>query len=278
MALNSYHNSTHDNPQDMLCLSGSYGTRRFVRLSLMIPLNDEQHGSRLMSRLCGVATSGSLHAHDKIDLNTVIPEALQEGIWPTPDDPPQVLGTKARIEGHHFMETNPIDTYLTEVRQSVFFQNHETEGSLQYYIKWYRDRAPGHMRLFRTLGLIVLIFSATLPLVAVLGSQLPGQNLLVASMSVVIAVATGINAFFRWDTAWQGYISAQLTLEQLYNHWQITIAQAKVQTDTAKGLEIVQKATEELIEHAQRVIETETKGYFSVQRFPESQEPQSETK
>jgi hypothetical protein len=80
--------------------------------------------------------------------------------------------------------------------------------------------------------------------VNVLGSASP-QDL----SPIHLRLATGLNAFYRWDAAWQGYVGA----------------------------------TDLFVSQAYEVIEAETKDYFTNQRFPDSknqnvtQDPRSQS-
>jgi hypothetical protein len=103
-------------------------------------------------------------------------------------------------------ETTDIDRYLQELRKTPFFQAEEIskdnkeifpEGSFAYYLHYYRSRAPGRMTWFRGSGVVVIACSAALPVVAAFSPPLWPSLL-----AVVVALATGINAFYRWDAAW----------------------------------------------------------------------------
>ena len=99
----------------------------------------------------------------------------------------------------------------------------------------------------------------------------------------MVALATGLNAFYRWDAAWQGYVGAQLALERLRQDWENAIADARSCSAAAEGRERARSATERFVSQAYEVIETETKGYFTNQRFPDSkkqnvtQDPRSQS-
>lgn len=168
-----------------------------------------------------------------------------------------------------------IDSYLREVKQSRFFRGEKVEGSFAYNLRFYRRQAPRQRRLFRASGMFVLLLSVALPVVAAFGERLPQQYLWLSVMSALIALLTGANAFFQWGTAWQGSISAQLALERLCHNWEIAIADARTNPDPAKGRETARNATERLIAQAHRVIEAETRGFFTNQRFPDNKDQDS---
>lgn len=166
---------------------------------------------------------------------------------------------------HHIL-----DKYLDEVKKSVFFQDKETTGSFQSYIEWYRKRAPHKRLCYRASGLLIIMFGIALPILAAFGKDLKHNDLWVSILAGLIALLTGLNSFFRWDVAWQGYIQAQLTLDRLQKEWELAVAKARALPSVDEGLKVAIEATEQFQARAYDIVEAETKGYFTVQKLPDT--------
>jgi hypothetical protein len=171
---------------------------------------------------------------------------------------------------------NSVKAFLDQIEQTIFFKDAQTQGSLAYNIEFYRRITPRKRWAFRISGGLVIFLSATLPIFAAFGGQLFGpsntevKDLLVASIATLIAILSGLNAFFRWDVGWRGQISAMLSLQNLRAQWEIRKAKALIEPDPAKGLAILEDAVEKLMADANSVIAAETEEYFTVQKFPDS--------
>lgn len=163
-----------------------------------------------------------------------------------------------------------VDDYLEGVKQLRFFQNANVEGSLKYYVRWYERRAKRKSLGFRLTGALVVFLSVALPIFAAFGDGLPSKDLWVSIIAGAIALCSGINAFFRWDTGWRGSIEAQLKLEQLQDQWDYKIERARTYPDPVKGFQLAKEATARLINTSHEIIMSETKQYFEAQKFPDS--------
>ena len=160
-----------------------------------------------------------------------------------------------------------LEDYLNEVRKSVFFQKKNTAGSFESYLEWYRKRAPRARIFYRASGILIILLGVALPILAAFGKELVYKDLLVSISAGLIALLTGINSFFRWDVAWHGHIQAELTLDRLHKDWEFAIARAKAHPEVAEALKMAIEATEQFQTRVHVVVEAETKGYFTVQKF-----------
>ncbi len=94
--------------------------------------------------------------------------------------------------------------------------NAATEIKIQYVdtlTSWYRNHTAGPRIMFRCAGILTIILSAARPGLAV--ASFSHQKETLASISITIAVLTGLGSFFRWERTWHGNMSARLALEQL---------------------------------------------------------------
>lgn len=170
-------------------------------------------------------------------------------------------------------QPNLTDKYLTDLQEVLFFKGKEDNGSLAWFVDYYNKHAGRTMRWFRLFGVLVIVLSASLPLLAAYEAQLPGGTMIVSLVAVLIAIATGISTFFRWDVGCQGYIGAKLALLDLESNGHVKIAWARREPDAAGGLTQAQEATEQFMRQAHLLVMAETKGYFDMQRNPDGQEP-----
>jgi hypothetical protein len=94
--------------------------------------------------------------------------------------------------------------------------------------------------------------------VATFGEPLPREKLWLSVMAAAIALLTSVNAFYRWDESWRGFINAQLELERLRDRWEIEIAGAKTHPNLAERLNLAKAATERFVEQAREAIQSES--------------------
>lgn len=64
----------------------------------------------------------------------------------------------------------------------------------------YNLRATWHRRLYRFSGMVVILAGAGLPLLVSL--DYAGKNIAISATGVLVAVVTGLRAFYRWDQSW----------------------------------------------------------------------------
>ncbi|MDY0013632.1 MAG: hypothetical protein RBS40_12150 [Rhodocyclaceae bacterium] len=55
------------------------------------------------------------------------------------------------------------DNYLAALERQVFFADEHVQGSVRWYIRWYRERAPAKRCWFRIWGGVALVASISLP-------------------------------------------------------------------------------------------------------------------
>ena len=164
----------------------------------------------------------------------------------------------------------PLKTYLQELNKTAFFQDASTLGSFLYYYEWYKSKAPKHRLAFRGLGLIVLLLSVLLPVIVAAEEKIPKRKAVVIFISLAIALSTGINSFYRFDSSWKGYITAQLQLEYERNIWEAEIAKASAMVDPTDQVKSATLSTENFINRTNDIIRQETTGFFEVQKMPKN--------
>ncbi len=177
---------------------------------------------------------------------------------------------------------NPPDSvvtqYVADLEKTPFFAGRETRGSLASMIVYYESRTPRKRSFFRTSGVLVILLSAALPVVASFGNTFLGsdgtaiayKNLAVSIMATAIAVLTGLNAFFHWDATWRGYTQAMFELYEIRAEWEARKAEALLESNPDHALGMLREAQRRAIAGAYDVAKSEIKEYFTRQSFPKS--------
>jgi hypothetical protein len=135
-------------------------------------------------------------------------------------------------------------------------------------LNWYRGHARVPMILFRTTGVLLIVLSVSVPLLAVLEGI--WQEAVLPVVALVIAGLTGLNSFFQWHTSWQGYRQTQYALEHLIAQWELKITEAKHHPNRDQRLEMVIQATDKLLRDTGQITATETGSYFERVRVPDT--------
>ncbi|HVK26577.1 MAG TPA: DUF4231 domain-containing protein [Actinokineospora sp.] len=82
---------------------------------------------------------------------------------------------------------------------------------------FYHARAIWNRRFYRLSGVLVILTGAALPLLATL--EYPGKTLVISLAGAIIALLTGLNAFYRWDQSWVLVRGTEITLTSAYWRW-----------------------------------------------------------
>jgi hypothetical protein len=126
---------------------------------------------------------------------------------------------------------------------------------------WYHGRARRNRLAFRSAGVLVILLSAVLPLLA--GFDFDHKDWTLGLIGVAIAVTTALRSFYQWDQLWSLLRQADFDLTDLLAEWELAVAGAKRPAD-------VHGLTERLLQAADEVRGRESKGYFATLKFPES--------
>ena len=135
--------------------------------------------------------------------------------------------------------------------------------------RWYDSHKGWPRLLFRTGGLIVVVGSLLLPVIA---AQKPDENrdLILTTVSLAVAIMSSLNAFFRWDGTWRSRTRAAYALQGLLGTWEFRLkAAADAENPRAAAL----AATESLINDAFALVGSETDEFFATVRWPEAPRP-----
>jgi hypothetical protein len=162
-----------------------------------------------------------------------------------------------------------VERYLAEVRKSDFFKGEDKRGSFAHRVTYYQRRVAWQRTPYRISGVLVITLSIALPIIAAFGLLMGlNKDLWVSIIAGVIAFLAGINSFFRWDVGLKGAIQTLLALRRLHSNWELAIAKAKMQPDVNEGIKLAIEATEQFQKNTHELVESETKGFFTLQQFP----------
>ena len=135
-------------------------------------------------------------------------------------------------------------------------------------LEWYQSRSRWPRILFRTSGVLVIMGSLLLPVLAVNVDE-GDSALLLTVISLVVATLTALSTFFRWDISWRGRVSTALKLRGLLDLWEVKVAKARLSAEPARD---VFDATEMLVSEANSLVGAETEQFFTAVKWPASRE------
>jgi hypothetical protein len=137
-------------------------------------------------------------------------------------------------------------------------------------IRFYSNRKLNWPRwVFRGVGSTIIICSASLPALAA-ADKLQYQYQYVTILSVLIAVLSGLSAFFRWDLSWKGRILTRVALEQFCAKWALELVRAQDYMKPEERIEHVCNATDDLLTNVNTVVSAESGTFFEGVKMPES--------
>ena len=131
---------------------------------------------------------------------------------------------------------------------------------------WYRRNKNSARILFRTSGTFVIVFSIAIPVITT--SAHPEKDLIITIMALAIAIFTGLNTFYKWGEKWQSFIRSELAIAQLISLWKLEVIKAEKLQDETEQLNLLDKATKQLVDEVGIIISQETEDYFSKVEWP----------
>lgn len=133
---------------------------------------------------------------------------------------------------------------------------------------WFARNSARPRILFRLVGGSLILLSVLVPLLATLEGI--WKELVLPSVAVAIAFLTGLNAFYQWQTQWQGNREAQYALEYLLAKWEVETVKARFESDRDKAVDLAIEATDQLLDQAREVTSSTTGEFFKNLKIPTS--------
>lgn len=135
--------------------------------------------------------------------------------------------------------------------------------------EWYKTHTAAPRLWFRGAGVLTILLSATLPAVAA-APDFYLKYRLISCMGVFIAILTAASSFFHWERTWHGNMTTKIAIEQLSAKWELELTNAKLITTEDERAKHVYAATSDLLASVRSVTSSESEGFFSLLRFPQS--------
>ena len=133
-------------------------------------------------------------------------------------------------------------------------------------LKFYLDRVDNKRQLAQWSRVAVLLLSLAIPLVVTFSPDAIGfvqKNLIVSLMSLLIALAGGLEGLHQWQRTWKEYSTRIVHIETLIGLWEIQVARARQLSDAKEVSDILGKATEKLLSSVNEAVTTEMGTFFS---------------
>jgi urea transporter len=154
-----------------------------------------------------------------------------------------------------------VEAFLSGLKEQTFFDDEGVQGSVLWYIAFYRTRAPLRRKAFRVTGFILLLLSISLPFLMQI-SPVDWQIPIAAGMAWLIALVGAANSFFNWQKVWQIYIQTQLTLQFALSEWELRTAEARAAATDEEGVKLLQASLQRLTKSVSEAVANETAQYF----------------
>jgi Protein of unknown function (DUF4231) len=163
-----------------------------------------------------------------------------------------------------------VEAFLSALKEQSFFNDENTQGSVLWYIAFYRKRAPARRKAFRTFGFVLLFLSISLPFITQLAPK-EWQSQVASALAWLIALVGAANSFFNWQKTWQLYTHTQLTLQFALSEWELRTAEARAAATDEEGLKVLQDALQKLTKSVSESVSNETAQYFEGVKVPDVQ-------
>jgi Na+/melibiose symporter-like transporter len=134
--------------------------------------------------------------------------------------------------------------------------------------KAYRNRAKWHKIWFWLSGVVVIVLSATLPLLA--GLEFDKKDGTLGIVAVVVAALAALRNFFHWDQSWSLLRQADFELTELIRKWKVE-RQAALRAPEDERPKLLDKITLAFLDEAQRVRRAESTAFFGRLTFPKGE-------
>ena len=161
-----------------------------------------------------------------------------------------------------------VELFLATVKEQTFFKDETVQGSIPWYIEYYKKRAPGRRLAFRTSGVLLLFFSISLPFFTEMSPE-QHRAQIASVLAWLIALVAAANSFFNWQRGWQGCTQTQLSLQFALSEWELRTAEARATPTDEEALKVLQEALQKLVKTVTESVSGETAQYFEGVKVPD---------
>jgi len=132
-----------------------------------------------------------------------------------------------------------LEQYLAQLKALPFLCDEKERDSCCHMIAYYRTRARYKRIAFRLASVALILLGACLPAVAVFADQGVWYRIAVSSMSVAIAILTGLISHFRWEVGWRSQTEAMFAIKAERAAWETAVAWAMTLDDEQKAIDLL---------------------------------------
>lgn len=123
------------------------------------------------------------------------------------------------------------------------------------------NRARRSFLYYRGFGILVIVFSASLPFLTALRNE-TAQNFLIPLIAALISALSSVTVFMAYGDTWKGYRTAEIRARYARTKWENSIFQARLLPTVDEALQVVKEATTTFIQEMQDVAGNETQTFF----------------
>jgi Protein of unknown function (DUF4231) len=159
--------------------------------------------------------------------------------------------------------SEPTSDFRVEFDDHPLLADEHSHGSVLWYIKWYRDRAPWRRRIYRATGISTIVISVLLTWVS--SSNLTHKDTITSAFAVSLAFLTAMGTFYQGQRAWEKYTAAELDLQLAWWEW-LAARQDAAQLPPVDATAALREAFKALRASVAQTIRAETLDYFAAVR------------
>jgi hypothetical protein len=137
---------------------------------------------------------------------------------------------------------------------------------IQPEYQWYLNHTLWPRLCFRIAGIVVVIGSLSLPVMAAQKGW-PPREILLSTVSLLVAAVSSLSTFFRWDSTWQSRIRTAGALRAALAKWELSMKAAEL---AENAIDMAFTATEKLSDEAFNLVGAETKQFFDTVKWPDT--------
>jgi|GEM_PF-4854872 len=159
---------------------------------------------------------------------------------------------------HRLNSNNDKAKYFEDLRE-------QKEEYADKALNYYKRRINWFLVGFRTLGVLVILGSVSLPFLA---QNAETNKWIISGFSLGVALCTALNSFFSWHLTWQKRVAVTAALEHYIANWEIGMVKA-FREDYDKAKQEAHDATSYLFTQVFTTISQESEAFFAQLKQPD---------
>lgn len=144
-------------------------------------------------------------------------------------------------------------------------------------LKFYQERVDSKRYFAQGAGVTILSLGLVIPIITNLKFISPAslpwltKDLIVSTISLVIAFVTGISTLYQWQSTWKEYSKRIVQIDMLIGLWEIEVEEARHLSDSKSYSNALKEATEKLLRSVENAVSTEMEAFFSASQKTETE-------